>query len=392
LAEDKYFRDILKNQQQIVQALKAAGAFDRSVQLQVSQTIQAIKALDHSAQQQAAQAAYAMKALDHSVQQQIAPLIQANKIWQNMVSSSSVILQLKLTQQITPLETLFQTAMQTHAYKISALSENFVAYGKLLEDFTQATRGIWNWIPPNFKHLKKALQKRLLAAFAYADLWPVPSMTEEFMYQIADLATKNKFSTVTLLVWNYYARRDHARLKSMISSWWDDPDFAARRPIFEQGLIVHQQKIYAASIPMLLAQVEGIANDFVHNNAVLTVDGHKLKLGKSGQVVLRTLEVTGGIDNVDIDGVDIIQSAMAEAVIQYVQNVSYENIDFASQYAELRRRRALNRHGILHGIQINYYSAMNSLRCFLLLDALYGLRRYAAEIEANQADQATPSA
>jgi len=372
LARDDYFNSILRQQQQLAQALRTMGAFDKALQQQLAQTLRGMGTVD--------------KAL-----QQAAQVIQANHIWQDIVSPSSILLHLNLLQRMKPFQMLLQDAMHAHTAYIAAWSKQFDASSALLKNFTFFTRQIAAWAPPNLRGLKKALRAQLLAAFERADLWPVPSMTKEFMYTIAQSAENSRRQTIMLLVWNYYARHDQARLKDAVSTWWDDPEYAARRPIIEQALEAHRLKLYAVSIPALLAQVEGIANDFVHRNALMTVDGKMLKLGKSGQVVQRTLEVTGCVDNVDVDSMDIIQWVMAEAVILYVENVSYENVDFASRYAELRKQRELNRHGTLHGIQINYYSAMNSLRCFLLLDALYGLRRYAAEIEAKRAGRSISS-
>ena len=37
--------------------------------------------------------------------------------------------------------------------------------------------------------------------------------------------------------------------------------------------------------------------------------------------------------------------------------------------------QSINRHGILHGVHLNYDSKENSLRVFLLLDVLYEMRR-----------------
>ena len=51
----------------------------------------------------------------------------------------------------------------------------------------------------------------------------------------------------------------------------------------------------------------------------------------------------------------------------------YSRVDFESTFEELkgiRNSKDLNRHAILHGIQLGYNTALNSLRCFLALDVL----------------------
>ena len=49
--------------------------------------------------------------------------------------------------------------------------------------------------------------------------------------------------------------------------------------------------------------------------------------------------------------------------------------DFERHYDQVRNHRAVNRHGIAHGFQIQGYAWLNSLRLFLLLDTIHYLLR-----------------
>ena len=63
----------------------------------------------------------------------------------------------------------------------------------------------------------------------------------------------------------------------------------------------------------------------------------------------------------------MIHYVMLNAALSFIENVAYKNGDFTSQYDIFRMNRTLHRHSTLHGVQINYDSPMNSLRCFCFL-------------------------
>ena len=224
----------------------------------------------------------------------------------------------------------------------------------------------------------KHYRQRVLHAFTEADLWIAPSMPQALVVTVADLLGDGNRRSAYLTLWNHYARNDHARLAQAIERWWDDPEFESRKHIIEQALTAHRQKLYAASIPTLLSQVEGIANHIVHTTEKLPKSGKKAKLGKTTQVIKHLLEITSE-DGGEESFLDVLRYVHMHAAEQFITEVSYEETDFTSEYERLRKRTALNRHAILHGIQIHYPSALNSLRCFLLLDYLDTLCRKLAQ-------------
>lgn len=59
-----------------------------------------------------------------------------------------------------------------------------------------------------------------------------------------------------------------------------------------------------------------------------------------------------------------------EGLVEYLDNV-YDYRDFTKLLP--KNKQKLNRHIVLHGRQINYFTEINSLRAFLMLDALSGL-------------------
>jgi hypothetical protein len=294
--------------------------------------------------------------------------------WQQLIGSLGTAQQLLIAKQIAPL----QSAMLQHTKFLASIIESAINLQAVTNSFSRALEINWRLLFPNLKQLRKAVRTSLLASFLYADLWPAPSMPVNLLNQIGQLTPGDDRRAVMLAVWNYYARDNHAALEQAIAAWEDDPEYAARRHIFAQALQGHRAKLYALTIPTLLAQVEGIASDFIYGSTV----GSTPKLGKSGQVVQHAIQVAGTAGISDPDNSEVLHVVLVEAVIQHVQNVSFESTDFTAQYADLRKRQALNRHSTLHGIQINYSRGMNSLRCFLLLDALYAVRKHASQTEA----------
>jgi hypothetical protein len=282
----------------------------------------------------------------------------------------------------------FQPVIQDLLATSLQLRQGLALKSLAIDNLASIVGSIQTWMPPNFRRLKDAIRNRLLYIFQLANLWPTPSMSEEFIDQIDWLAGRGDLHSakqVVRLVWNYYAQNNHARLEMAIINWWDDPEYLARSRIIKRAFQNHQLRWYETSIPALLAQVEGISSDFVYHSdySLKSANGSKLELGSSTNVVQRTLEVLGGLESSNIDAMDIQHLVMIEAAVLYIQNVSYKYTKFKPQYYNLRDQHDLSRHGVLHGIQIKYSSPMNSLRCFLLLDAIYGARKFYRRLNLN---------
>lgn len=301
------------------------------------------------------------------------PSLYESPQWRQLIGSIATAQQLLIAQRVAPL----QAALQQHTEFLAGIIGSAANFQEVVSSFSRALHINWQQLFPNLKQLRKMVRTSLLASFLYADLWPAPSMPVKLLDKIGQLAAGDDRRPVTLAVWNHYRRDNHAALEQAIVAWEDDPEYAARRHIFAQALQGHRAKLYALTIPTLLAQVEGIAGDFIHDSPA---SAPAPRLGKSSQIVRHAIEVAGNAGITDPDNAEVLHVVLVEAVIEHVQQVSFESTDFAAQYADIRKRRALNRHGTLHGIQINYPSAMNSLRCFLLLDALYALRKHARQI------------
>lgn len=301
----------------------------------------------------------------------VADIVNRNRQWQQAIESFASMASTIVANQLAP----FRQALQDHADTMARMYRDIGAISDWATAVADMLHRNWTPILTSIEQWRESFRAHLLEAFVKMHLWPTPSMTPYLVEVLASYAEAGNMRAVVLTVWNHYNRDNQANLEQMIETWWDDPEFAARRSIIEQALQGHRQRMYALTIPALLAQAEGIAGDFVRNNLIAGQSAPKL--GKSGQVVQHAVKAANDAALSGPDGVGILHAVMADAVIEYVQQIAFENTDFASEYADLRQQREMNRHATLHGIQIGYPKAMNSLRCFLLLDALYGLRAQA---------------
>jgi hypothetical protein len=112
----------------------------------------------------------------------------------------------------------------------------------------------------------------------------------------------------------------------------------------------------------LIAQVEGIMNDYVVAN------GLPVRLGKIKEVYEAVLG-----DSMDYD---FSTWAIVETLLYQLRTNTYLPTPFEDELARPVRRRRSTRHTILHGIMPGYNRESHSLRAFLLLDALSALQQF----------------
>lgn len=152
----------------------------------------------------------------------------------------------------------------------------------------------------------------------------------------------------------------------------DNPEYVARWHIIEPAFTAHQKGYYASSIRTLAPEVEGIASHVVVRNTLNGIRNKKegLHLGATESVILRMLTVAGKIPELDKNG-DLTHWLRMKSLVRYVEDIFCKRVDFEGQYNRIRSTSELNRHGISHGIQLGAFTHMNSLRLFLLLDAIH---------------------
>jgi hypothetical protein len=141
-------------------------------------------------------------------------------------------------------------------------------------------------------------------------------------------------------------------------------DHPRRLPLVEKALAAHIAGDYVLAIPVALAQTDGITFELVALQAFSRRDGKPV----TAVLVQERMQQWGGGGSIDWLLADLLP----------LHNGSSIQITTA----ERDRRRTsdptygpLNRHGVLHGLDVDYGTRENSARAFALLGYFVGLRR-----------------
>jgi len=136
-----------------------------------------------------------------------------------------------------------------------------------------------------------------------------------------------------------------------------------RRPIVEDAVRAHRAELYSLSIPALIAQADGLADD-VTGSHLFTRQGRS-RLKAADALNLR----------IDMAAATTAAAMWALAGLEPIRSGSSLDMK-SSAWAEARELEAvgpLNRHAVLRGIDLTYPTRENSLRAFSLVDYMAGL-------------------
>ena len=147
----------------------------------------------------------------------------------------------------------------------------------------------------------------------------------------------------------------HVRSITNHTAFDADAKWPHRRGILADAFDAHSKKLYTLSVPVMLAQADGMALDIF--GAFLFTDG-KGKIAKKAKAI--------------IEG-QIAQRPLAKSFLGLLLDgsglrVSTEKRD--NLKAVGLSWSPLNRHGVLHGIDCDYPKECNSLRAIALIDFL----------------------
>ncbi len=203
------------------------------------------------------------------------------------------------------------------------------------------------------EHFKKIEENRGASdALVAVGLFLAPSMEKKLLARITVHHQNKKKKSVISSVIRYYGATNQKRLRDAVGSWESNPLFVPRMKIIRDALDSHINGKYTLSVPTLLAQVEGIVNDFVVCMN-LSLKPHKSEHLKEAIVHSPVVNLSALLT--------------FEGLLEIFEKV-YESRDFAK--VPLKKRGLFNRHTVLHGRQVGYDTQINSLRAFLILDAL----------------------
>jgi hypothetical protein len=266
-----------------------------------------------------------------------------------------------LTSITEPLREMQQSIASSVAAHASSLGE---LYKPILADITAVNYAFSSLASSDvFQKLRAELEEDEDTVKAFnASGWPIsPSMPPSLKDSVRQLHSQGRTRYVSAKIIGHFKRNGHQALQSMVDSWATHPLFKSRVHIIREALRAHVEKRYTLSVPALLPQVEGVLIEYVVQNGI------DVKLGKIQDVYERVIG-----DPLDYD---MSTWVVASTLLYQLQTSTYLFSDFRSEVTKSINTRTVSRHTVLHGIAIRYDSAGNSLRAFLLLDALSTLKQ-----------------
>jgi hypothetical protein len=141
----------------------------------------------------------------------------------------------------------------------------------------------------------------------------------------------------------YFNGNECALLSEMTEAWSSIPYLRDRQAIITDALSAHREGRFTLTVPSLLPLAEGLSVEIL---------GNPVRKENAVKVVAR-------------DWKQREAEIWAQVFADVIENVVYKSYDFRNAPAPY-----LNRHGILHGQIPDYATGANSVRVFLLIDAI----------------------
>lgn len=153
------------------------------------------------------------------------------------------------------------------------------------------------------------------------------------------------------------------RLQDTLFNWENEPLIKKRYPILKQGIEAHLSQQFYLSVSTLIPQIEGLIRDILRSQGkdyeFNSLDKHQI------QPVIRDLTNTWKSDAPD----------MLKGAVSMLKSLPYVIADLYDPYLPQTQPNEiipgkLYRHGVCHGLQLDFGSEKNSLRLILLIDRI----------------------
>lgn len=160
--------------------------------------------------------------------------------------------------------------------------------------------------------------------------------------ELANLVENEEIEKLDKFLIEYYENK----LESVINQLCEK--HPKRAKIFKQIEVAHRDENYFVSIPCILSQVDGISHDFAKKKFFIKDRANKY-----------LPEITSEVTNITNLTLEAFLSPLTNKTPIMVRESELGNYPIA-----------LNRHKILHGVDAEYGSKINSLKCISLLKYL----------------------
>ncbi len=266
----------------------------------------------------------------------------------------------QLQEELSKVSEILKPAFEISAEISKNIKPILEAISQLSEPLEQISRTFSLYFIPFQK------RQRVVKAFQECNLWLAPSMIE-LCDKITELYYDGKKEIIPDIILSYYQENEWNKLKNTVSHWEQNSFFQPRMFILYDALEAHINGKYTLSIPTLLPHIEGIALDIVKKYNLPELKKPLIYDDKSGAVT----QPSRIFAEVAINAFTFEEWVAVESLLYYLEKTLYFSKSSKRKGLEnLKQESDLKRNPILHGIQINYASKMNSLRCFLALDVI----------------------
>lgn len=200
------------------------------------------------------------------------------------------------------------------------------------------------------------------------------NVTPAFMLEAYELVETEQTDALESLMAEYVSG-EVDEIEGRAKRYWPE-----RSSILGAAFNAHRQEQYALSIPVLLAQVDGIAFDVLGFKRRMSFYGKYNKQPQTRAFYQTALAKYGA---------DSMEAAFLLKPLEVLSCLAYDSEDWKRAVETDPTMGTLNRHAVLHGEDTGYDTLNNSLRAILLLDYLCSLKR--AKVTGPQEPQQHPS-
>jgi hypothetical protein len=232
---------------------------------------------------------------------------------------------------------LGQLLAHSVAFLNGKIAEIAVEIEKLREPLSESLSVLAEWIEklPAIEGFLAETNRRLFIDLLEYSWYLDPEIDTNAALRVAELVAEKNEQELNEVLRAHFVVRLAAVQKRL------EGRHPKRRSILAEAFLAHREKRYALAIPVFLSQADGVFRD-LHG-------AEFFRMGKCEPVVRGLIEEMRGI------------SGLEETLL------SLREIGTVRKFSEVCTPGSLNRHAVLHGIDMNYGTELNSLKAVSLL-------------------------
>lgn len=287
----------------------------------------------------------------------------------------------------------------------------------LFDDLQKISQAIDTFMTPILKIVQKfadtvqpIVEKAGIAFLDYIDTIQLKSelvrnywiiMDEKLLKLLKD-SNKRNIQDIEQIIIDYYKENNFSNLKELFEPYRENKTFANRFPVIDSCITVLKDNSLGVSsyvvIPTLLSQITGIYDAFPKLVPEQQKKEIKKRLNENSKKIICPLSADGkkpsncefvAQGNAKINK-DIFERYMMEKVsygvyYNYKEVIAntFKNGKQVDKIQDDMRKKGVFRHKILHGIDIQYNSSENVVKCFMELAFLMKMYTQLSEENAN---------